>query len=401
VGTNSYMRSYSYDSVGNRTLQVDLANNSTLYYYDTLYRLTTEQRIGTNAYTRVYAYDPAGNRTQMLILSNSTCTATYILNNLNQITASTTNGVETLYSYDANGNLLSEGSTSFVWNEDDQLLTVFLSNDTVNYLYDSLGRRSQRIHGNSTTNYQLEGLDTQIELDNSTVQRTYTLSGGLTGQIISVRYNNADYFYHYDAIGNVLFITDSTGAIVTAYTQEGFGNVIAGSVVNNNYHLTTKEQDPDSELYYFSARWYDPSVGRFISKDPIGFYGGINSYSYVGNNVLNFSDPMGTMGDIACDLVEEVAKEVVWEMIIKPAGNYVCDKWIFGPLEQNSPAYQCHCKAGQIYACYSYAQQKGKCTSWDGDCWKEMQKICLTLGCYININWDLGEKAPKCPQCKK
>ncbi len=284
---------YAYDSVGNRTLQVDLSNNSTFYYYDILYRLTTEQRIGTNAYTRIYTYDPAGNRTQMLILSDSTSTTTYILNNLNQITVSTTNGVETLYSYDANGNLLSKGSTSYLWNKDNQLISVFLSNDTVSYLYDSLGRRSQRIHGNSTTNYQLEGLDTQVELDNSTVQRTYTLSGGLTGQIISVRHNNADYFYHYDAIGNVLFITDASGAIVTAYTQEGFGNVLATlSNFSNSYHLTTKEQDPVTGLYYFGARWYDPQVGRWLSREPTG-QDGPNLYRFGFNNPVNGFDPNG------------------------------------------------------------------------------------------------------------
>ncbi len=289
---------YAYDSVGNRTLQVDISNNSTFYYYDTLYRLTTEQRIGTNAYTRSYTYDPAGNRTQMLILSDSTSTTTYILNNLNQITASTTNGVETLYSYDANGNLLSKGSTSYLWNKDDQLITVFLSNDTVSYLYDSFGRRSQRVHGNSTTNYQLEGLDTQIELDNSTVQRTYTLSGGLTGQIISVRYNGDDYFYHYDSWGNVLFITDSSGAIVSSYIQESFGNVLdnlIGFPIQHNlqseyqegppnyYHLNTGELDPVTGLYHCQSRWYDPTSGTWICND----YYKYSSYKSNSNNNPN------------------------------------------------------------------------------------------------------------------
>ena len=75
---------------------------------------------------------------------------------------------------------------------------------------------------------------------------------------------------HYDPIGNVLFISDTSGNVNTSYVQEEFGNVIATSgAASNNYHLTTKEQDPDTVLYYFSARWYDPGVGRFVSFDPI------------------------------------------------------------------------------------------------------------------------------------
>ncbi|MDI6784612.1 MAG: type IV secretion protein Rhs, partial [bacterium] len=71
-----------------------------------------------------------------------------------------------------------------------------------------------------------------------------------------------DWYYHYDPIGNVLFITDSYGNITASYVQEGFGNVIASSsgLVPNSYHLTTKELEhhPATGLYYFGARWYDP-----------------------------------------------------------------------------------------------------------------------------------------------
>jgi len=51
--------------------------------------------------------------------------------------------------------------------------------------------------------------------------------------------------------------------------------------------------DEENGLLYMRARYYDPEVGRFINKDPIGFEGGINFYSYVGNNPVNYSDPKG------------------------------------------------------------------------------------------------------------
>jgi RHS repeat-associated protein len=119
----------------------------------------------------------------------------------------------------------------------------------------------------------------------------------IIGDIISKRnYANGttDLYYHYDAIGNVAFITDCYGNITVSYVQEGFGNILAssGSLASNNYHLTTKEIDPISGLYYFGARWYDPQIGRWISREPTGI-DGPNLYQYSFNNPINMVDPNG------------------------------------------------------------------------------------------------------------
>ena len=81
-------------------------------------------------------------------------------------------------------------------------------------------------------------------------QAVYTLAPGVVGEIISVHKNGTDYYYHYDPIGNVLFITDTSGNFVNGYEQEGFGNVYVtiNSTPSNNYHLTTKELDPNTGL---------------------------------------------------------------------------------------------------------------------------------------------------------
>ena len=57
--------------------------------------------------------------------------------------------------------------------------------------------------------------------------------------------------------------------------------------------FTGREYDPESGLYYYRARYYDPGIGRFLSEDPIGFLGGINFYNYTHNNPINFNDPLG------------------------------------------------------------------------------------------------------------
>jgi RHS repeat-associated protein len=66
-----------------------------------------------------------------------------------------------------------------------------------------------------------------------------------------------------------------------------------GGTRNGIKAYTGREWDPETGLYYYRARYYDPKVGRFISEDPIGFRGGVNFYSYVGGNPINRLDPFG------------------------------------------------------------------------------------------------------------
>ncbi len=277
---------------------VDLSNNTTYYLYDSLNRLTTEQRVGTSAYTRIYSYNNVGNRLSMI---NGTTTVNYYYNNLNQLTSSTSEGAGTYYNYDADGNLTSENSLiSPRWNYENQMISIGSPSYSDYFLYDSLGKRIRRIYqqSNATTFYFYDGINVLLERYNpyygypSTTSAVYTLAPGVIGEIISCRNNGTDLFYHYDPIGNVLFVSDTSGNINTDYGQDGFGNVYLtyGPTSTNSYHLTTKEQDPDIGLYYFSARWYDPSVGRFVSEDPVEF---VNRYNYVNNNPIRFIDPNG------------------------------------------------------------------------------------------------------------
>jgi len=63
--------------------------------------------------------------------------------------------------------------------------------------------------------------------------------------------------------------------------------------LENYYTYTAREWDKETGLYYYRARYYDPMEGRFISKDPIGYQGGINVYAYAHNNPLRYVDPKG------------------------------------------------------------------------------------------------------------
>ena len=89
-------------------------------------------------------------------------------------------------------------------------------------------------------------------------------------------------------------LADSAGTIGTTYTYEPFGKTTsAGPSSTNAFQFTGREND-GTGLYYYRARYYHPTFGRFISQDPLGFAAGdTNFYAYVGNGPTNFSDPTG------------------------------------------------------------------------------------------------------------
>ncbi len=90
-------------------------------------------------------------------------------------------------------------------------------------------------------------------------------------------------------------LTDGSGNAVKGYTYKSFGEIYSetGSLVQP-FTFTGREYDPESGLYFYRARYYDPRAGRFLTKDPIGFAGGdVNLYRYVGNNPITFVDPLG------------------------------------------------------------------------------------------------------------
>jgi len=96
--------------------------------------------------------------------------------------------------------------------------------------------------------------------------------------------------YQYNASGNV----------VQTYSYDSFGNITQTGSISQPYAFTGREYDSETGMYFYRARYYDPKVGRFVTKDPLGFGGGINVYNYVGANPINWGDPLGLLssGDI-------------------------------------------------------------------------------------------------------
>jgi RHS repeat-associated protein len=99
-----------------------------------------------------------------------------------------------------------------------------------------------------------------------------------------------------DNLGTVRDLVNSGGVVQNHRKYDSFGNITSQSNagITTRFGYTGREFDPDTGLYFYRSRYYDPVVGRFISEDLIGFAGGdTNLYRYVFNSSVNFTDPLG------------------------------------------------------------------------------------------------------------
>jgi RHS repeat-associated protein len=173
--------------------------------------------------------------------------------------------------------------------------------DTYQFNYDGLGNRVSKIVNTSETRYIVDprGSNVLAETDASGNITAYYVYG--LGLISKITPSGQTYYYHYDGTGSTIAITDSAGSIVNKYAYDTFGKVLGQTeAISNPFKYVGKYgvMDDGNGLLYMRARYYDPEVGRFINKDPIGFLGGdLNLYAYVGNNPLNYNDPKGLFFD--------------------------------------------------------------------------------------------------------
>ena len=131
--------------------------------------------------------------------------------------------------------------------------------------------------------------------------------------------NLRTYYYHTDHLGSIRAVSNSNGNIVGLYTYDPFGNVIqeVSYPDADRLRFTGKRLDATG-LYYFNARYYDPTLGRFISADPARQ--GLNWYVYCNNNPLMFVDPDGRQ------YTQDVAIKLAWLPIVDtvlPIGDIV------------------------------------------------------------------------------
>src|SRR5437870_2546683 len=145
------------------------------------------------------------------------------------------------------------------------------------------------------TNYLYDGMNVLEEVDNSgNVLARYT-EGGMDEPFAELRSGTISY-YEQDGIDSVTSLTNSAGALANSYTFDSFGKLTGSTgTLINPFQYTGREFDSETGLHFYRARYYDQTMGRFLSEDPLEFAGdGPNFYAYTLNNPVNYVDPMGT-----------------------------------------------------------------------------------------------------------
>jgi RHS repeat-associated protein len=197
-------------------------------------------------------------------------------------------GVNT-YTWDDNGNLATKGATNYTWDYEDRLVGISTAN--ASYAYDYAGRRIKKTVSGTETAYLYNGEDIVKETNGALVM-DYLHGIGIDEPVMLDR-SGAKSYYFRDGLGSIREITDSAGTIQNSYTYGAWGEILnQTTTIPNIYGYTSREFSEDG-IYFYRARYMNPSIGRFISEDSYRFSAGIHLYQYVGNDPVKHDDPLG------------------------------------------------------------------------------------------------------------
>jgi RHS repeat-associated protein len=165
---------------------------------------------------------------------------------------------------------------------------------TAAFAYDAIGRRAKKT---------IESVTTQFQYDRGNLAREL-MDGHEVRYLHSLRLDETlcrldpqeESYYLADLLSSTVALSDASGVLRTTYTYEPFGRTaVAGLQSANPFQYTGRERER-SGLYYYRARYFDPTLARFLAEDPIKIVGGsLNFYAYVKNRPLNFTDPTGLL----------------------------------------------------------------------------------------------------------
>jgi RHS repeat-associated protein len=214
-----------------------------------------------------------------------------------------------IFSDDGEGNRtkrteISTGKvTEYDWDYRNRLTAVAFKDaagvvtKSIEYTYDVDNQRiGKKVDGAVTERYVIDRNQISLVFDGAGTQTHLYLYGTAVDQVLADETPTSMVWALADRLGTVSDLVDNSGNVVNHITYDSFGRLVSESAptFDFRYGYTGREQDDETGLEYYRARYYDSAVGRFISEDPIGFEAGdTNIYRYVGNNAVNAIDPSG------------------------------------------------------------------------------------------------------------
>jgi RHS repeat-associated protein len=256
------------------------------YTYDALNRLSAADYSNGDYFH--YTFDAVGNRlSQESSLGGTQVSTEYTYDDANRLTGA--GGVS--YTWDNNGNLLSDGTNTYTYDGANRLVEVVTGSSTVTYAYDGMGNRLQQSENGVTTTYTLDlaGPLSQVLSDGT---NTYLYGNG---RIAQENAQGRQYFLG-DSLGSVRQLVDENGLVTLAKRYDPYGNVIQ-SVGEGESAFGFTGEGTGQGLIYLHSRYYSTATGRFITEDswdgdnktPMSY----NDWLYVYSNPINLRDPSG------------------------------------------------------------------------------------------------------------
>jgi RHS repeat-associated protein len=280
------------DASSRRTSCTEYSGDVVSWGYDWGGRLTSESRTGSSAYSTTYTLDGEGRRTsQGITVSGSTATTAFTLNADDELTAtsSSTGGFTNSYSYNDNGEQIGRTLSGTSYSQDfdyDGQMTSTTGASTTSYATDAVGRRVSRTAGGTATAFQYSGDSVLLEKQSGTTTATYTYGNGL------IRKDGETPLY--DGLGTARAETSSAQAVTFTLIPDAFGNSVTttGSTGSSYDFAATSgyRTDGDAGLVKVGARYYDPQVGSFTTRDT---YLDQKPYLYCEHDPVNGLDPSG------------------------------------------------------------------------------------------------------------
>ena len=319
--------SYEYDG-SSRLISVkdSEGKQAVSYAYNMLGRITRETKTGREDIS--YTYDANNNRKQMTIGNKTTA---YQYNKNDELLRTDTLHTDTekndvvIYKNDKNGNQLATVNrseipaeakdTSYIdvdvtlgdnqlnnnvvnhYNALNQLTGTLTKNYKVSFTYDAEGLRTGKTVNGEKTVYVWDGDQVVMELSKGgAVQKRYIRGNDLV--YADKGENTEKTYYVTDMHGNVVQLLDESGNVTKTYEYDSFGNEVKPEKKDENpYRYCGEYYDKETEEVYLRARYYEPSVGRFITRDT---YTGesdeplsLHLYTYCANDGVNMVDPSG------------------------------------------------------------------------------------------------------------
>ncbi len=316
--------SYAYDANNNRTEQTEVQNGvseTTTYSYDALNRLKDFTVTGTGTTITAYSFEGYNRKTETVTADGAvTKQRTYHYDETDWLTGiddstDADNAYTIAYSYDNNGNTLTKSNSS-------------LTDRNESFAYDALNRLVETKRGPPDSqsllgryDYNAAGLrvrhrnssrgDVDYYYDESAVIEEHDATDDsllahyrYADQLISLDTGSAEQYYHHDAMGSTVNLTEPDGTLLVSYRLDPWGHIRnqTGTSVNRQI-FTGQEHDTNTGLIYFGARYYDPDTARFITQDTylgrIGTPPSLNRYLYAYANPTAYVDPNGNFAVMA------------------------------------------------------------------------------------------------------